>query len=651
MRKLKGPDAGSDVRAALSRLGGAAALLLMGLSVILGLSAMVGGPSTGATRSWLVAGCVTALWVAAVVVLLLHQERRSREAAARLQAQENSTRKFESLLRDSTDLLLVTGPDGNGVYCSPASRRVLGAAPEEVVGRPVNDLIQSADWPMVVEGLERLAETENAELTLELGMRHTDGSRRVLECRVRNPGTAAAVPGLVWSARDITERRALEQELNHRVMHDALTRVPNRALLLERLERALGRARRHDSLVAVVVVCLDDLNEVNETLGHAAGDEVVIAAAARLEAAVRAEDTVARLGGGEFALLLEDVAGLDTVLSVTERSLSLLAQPVEAAGRGLLLTSTAGVATSRTANVLDGPEGMLHDAHTAAYVARNTEHARYLVFEESMREHAQDRTDLTADLRAATIAGQIKVLYQPLVDLQTGELEGFEALARWQHPGRGLVSPSTFIPVAEDCGAIHDIGRHVLQTACQQAAEWNVESPGRLRMSVNVSPFQLAGDDILVQVREALSLTGLPAHQLILEMTESALVHDLTSVTRRLQGLRVMGVRIAMDDFGTGYSSLAYLRRLPLDIVKIDKSFVDDQRGAGPELLSSVIAMGTTLGLDTVAEGIEDPEQLERARLAGCTYGQGYLIARPMDATAATAFVADHPERVPAPLA
>jgi diguanylate cyclase (GGDEF)-like protein/PAS domain S-box-containing protein len=625
----------------VGRLGGAAALVLVGLAVILGLSAVVGGPTSGAPRGWLVAGCVTALLGALVVLLLLRQERLSREAAARLLAQETSTRKFESLLRDSTDLLLVTGPDGNVVYCSPASQRVLGLAPEAVVGRPVNDLVQSADWPMVLEGLERLAGTENAELTLELRVRHANGSRRILESRVRNPGADAGVPGLVWSARDITERRALEQELNQRVMHDGLTRVPNRALLLERLGRALGRAERHRSVVAVVLVCLDDLAMVNETLGHAAGDEVVIAAAARLEAAVRAEDTVARLGGGEFALLLEEAADLGTVVSVTERSLALLAEPIEAAGRALLLTATAGVALNGTANAFDGPEGMLRDAQAAANVARGAGKSRYLVFEESMREHAEDRSDLTADIRAATHAGQIKVLYQPLIDLQTGELEGFEALARWQHPGRGLVLPSTFIPVAEDSGAIHDIGRYVLETACRQAAAWNAEAPG-MRMSVNVSPFQLAGDDILVQVREVLTATGLPAHQLILEMTESALVHDLTSVTRRLQGLRVMGARIAMDDFGTGYSSLAYLRRLPLDIVKIDKSFIDDERGAGPELLSSVIAMGTTLGLDTVAEGIEDPEQLERARLAGCTYGQGYLIARPMDAADATHFMAEH---------
>jgi diguanylate cyclase (GGDEF)-like protein/PAS domain S-box-containing protein len=648
MRSFSGPDGSRPVLTLVGRLGGAAALVLVGLAVILGLSALVGGPTSGATSGWLVAGSVTALWVAAVVLLLLHQERLSREAAARLLAQESSTRRFESLLRDSTDLLLVTGPDGNVVYCSPASQRILGVAPEVVVGHPVNDLVQSSDWPIVLEGLERLAETENAELTLELHVRHTDGSHRTLESRVRNPGAGAAVPGLVWSARDVTERRALEQELNHRVMHDGLTRVPNRALLLERLDRALGRAERHDALVAVVLVCLNDLSTVNENLGHAAGDEVVIAAAARLQAAVRAEDTVARLGGGEFALLLEEAADLDTVVGVTDRGLALLAEPIEAAGQALLLTASAGIALNRTAEAFDGPEGLLRDAQAAAYLASGGDAPRYLVFEESMREHAEDWSDLTADIRAATHTGQIEVLYQPLIDLESGELEGFEALARWQHPVRGLVPPSTFIPVAEDSGAIHDIGRHVLETACRQAASWNGEGPGLLRMSVNVSPFQLAGDDILVQVREALTVTGLPAHQLILEMTESALVHDLTSVTRRLQGLRVMGVRIAMDDFGTGYSSLAYLRRLPLDIVKIDKSFVDDERGAGPELLSSVIAMGTTLGLDTVAEGIEDPEQLERARLAGCTYGQGYLIARPMDAAAATRFVAEHAQRAAA---
>jgi EAL domain-containing protein (putative c-di-GMP-specific phosphodiesterase class I) len=339
--------------------------------------------------------------------------------------------------------------------------------------------------------------------------------------------------------------------------------------------------------------------------------------------------------------VLDGFQDIDEVLDVTSHALSRLAMPVTAGGRSLQVGASAGIALSSDSAAVSRPEELMQQAGVAVAHAKRTEPGQGLMFQESMKDQARRPFDLTVDLQTATGHGQIQVAYQPIVVLGTMELAGFEALARWDHPERGRIPPANFIPVAEDTGDIVALGRHVLESACTQMAEWTDDPTRPLRIGVNVSPRQLADDGIVADVRRALVASGLAAEQLVLEITESALHHDIASVQARLQELRDLGVRIAMDDFGTGFSSLAYLRRLPLDIVKIDKSFIDDRTATGPQLLEAVIHIGSQLGLDTVAEGIEDPDQLESARAAGCTFGQGFLFARPLDAAAATELVTE----------
>ena len=400
--------------------------------------------------------------------------------------------------------------------------------------------------------------------------------------------------------------------------------------------------------MAAVVVDLDGFKDVNDSLGHAAGDEVIAAAAARLRAAVRPGDTVARLGGDEFALLLEEPSGPAAALEVARRAVRSLAEAVCVAGRELHLTASAGVAVSTGTPGADRAEALVRDADVAMYEAKKRGKNQAVVFEESMRRLVQDRLDLAVDVRAAAARGQIRVLYQPLVDLATGAVAGFEALARWHHPTRGVVPPATFIPLAEDTGTIGDIGRHVLRTACAQAAAWTAagDADRPVEISVNLSGRQLADEAIVDDVRAALADGGLAPGRLVLEITESAVLEDLTAATRTLRDLRALGVRIAMDDFGTGYSSLSYLRRLPIDILKIDKSFLDDRAGRGPELFAGVAALGATLGLLTVAEGVEGLEQLDQVRTAGCDYGQGYHFARPLTPDDAGALLTREPAPV-----
>jgi diguanylate cyclase (GGDEF)-like protein len=429
-------------------------------------------------------------------------------------------------------------------------------------------------------------------------------------------------------------------------LHDVVTGVANRDLLLDRIDQVLQRATRRAPVTAVVLFDLDDFDAINQRLGHAVGNDVLVTVANRLGEMVEANDSIGRLGGGEFVLLLDDMPDLATVIALTQRMLDALARPVVACGQTVELAATAGIAVCLDsgwhADPRAGALAVVDDARAALDAARRGGSGCLQVFNESMRPGHDDRLDLADQLASATERGEIEVFYQPLIWLESGVVEGFEALARWRHPTRGLISPVTFIPIAEETEAIHEIGRLVLTNACMQVATWNTEYALELRISVNVSPAQLVRDSFETDVREALGSSGLAPHQLTLELTENVPVHDFARIGRRLQVLRGLGLRVALDDFGTGYASIAYLRSLPLQTLKIDKSFLYDEGVAGVALLAGMAALGTTMGLDTVAEGIEVPEQLDRARAAGVTFGQGFLIARPMSAERATQFVVDY---------
>jgi diguanylate cyclase (GGDEF)-like protein len=424
-------------------------------------------------------------------------------------------------------------------------------------------------------------------------------------------------------------------------LRDELTRLPNRALLADRVRVALARRAydRHD--VTVLFVDLDGFKSVNDTMGHAAGDRLLVEVAQRIKGIVRQSDTAARLGGDEFAVLL-DGQDRDTAVVVAERILAALARPIRIdGGHERTIGASIGVVSVSTEIHV---EQVLRNADLAMYMAKASGRSRVEVFEDAMFDEALDRSDLERDLRAAVAAGELTVAYQPCVDLADGAVTGVEALVRWTHARRGVVPPSVFIPVAESTGMILDLGRHVLRTACRDAARLRTEHPS-LTVAVNVSARQLADAGFAADVTAALRDSGLPAEALVLELTESMLMRDVEITVDRLTELKALGVRLAIDDFGTGYSSLSYLRHFPIDILKIDRSFVEHLPGDGAALTRSIVRLGQSLRLEVVAEGVEDDAQRTELRRLGCARAQGFLFAeaRPVTGVEALLRRADDP--------
>jgi diguanylate cyclase (GGDEF)-like protein len=414
--------------------------------------------------------------------------------------------------------------------------------------------------------------------------------------------------------------------------HDALTGLPNRALFLDRLEHALARARRGHAALAVLFVDLDRFKLINDTLGHGAGDELLVQAGQRLRATVREADTAARFGGDEFAILLEDDTHTRDATQVAQRVIDALQAPFEVGGREVFVSASVGIATSR-AGQEDAAE-LLRNADVAMYRAKQEGSGGYHIFEPGMRVALLERLELEADLQRAVEQREFTVVYQPIVSLERSGVSGFEALVRWSHPTRGLVSPAEFIPLAEETGLILPIGRFVLHEACRQAARWQREYPADppRTVSVNLSARQLRQAGLVEEVAEALAASRLDPGCLVLEITESLLIQDTDATIAKLRALKGLGVHLAIDDFGTGYSSLSYIRQLPVDILKVDKSFIDGVHES-PEasaVAKAIIRLGRTLNLRTVAEGIEEPAQVEALRSMQCQLGQGYLFAKPL---------------------
>ena len=439
----------------------------------------------------------------------------------------------------------------------------------------------------------------------------------------------AGRPAVLVLARDVTAERALETRLRHQALHDPLTGLANRELFRDRAGHALERSRRRDATHAVLFLDLDTFKAVNDTLGHVTGDRVLIEFAERLRENLRSGDTAARLGGDEFAVLVEDASEADAT-AIAARFLEVFSRPVRVEGREVVLTASLGIAlTERDQTV----EELLRNADLAMYDAKRRGRNRWAVFAPDLHAAARHRFELEADLRAALERDdELSLQYQPVVMLPEGRSIGIEALARWRHPERGPVSPAEFIPLAEESGLIHPLGRWVLHTACRQFASWTARYPAARHLSVNVSTRQL-DEGFPAEVAAALDAGGLPPERLVLEITESLFIGNVAASVARLQRLKGLGVRLAMDDFGTGYSSLSYLRDLPLDILKIDKSFVDVV-SYGPEkaaVARAVVKLARTFGLLAVAEGVEEPEQVEALVALGCTLAQGYLFSPPLD--------------------
>ena len=441
---------------------------------------------------------------------------------------------------------------------------------------------------------------------------------------------------------EMTERVALQGQLAHQAYHDPLTGLANTLMFYREVHRALERACRSESTTAVVYIDLDGFKAVNDTLGHSAGDQLLQQVAGRLEEQIRTVDTAARLGGDEFAILLEDAGTEQDVLAIVDRVLAALTVPFTVVGRELSVSASMGVVTA------SGPgadvDQLVKDADLAMYKAKGAGKCRYTVFDEDMRQEAQQRSTIQVELERAIAQRQFVLHYQPIVDLRSGEIQGMEALVRWQHPSGELRPPLSFIGIAEETGLINAIGDQVMEMATQTMADWHRTTPGAhdVFVSVNVSARQFREPGFVERISEVLARTGLEPRALVIEITESVMMSETDQAVGILRELRNRGVRIAIDDFGTGYSSLSYLRFMPVDILKLDRSFVASLNEDNA-ITVAIAQLASTLGIQAVAEGIEEPEQWDRLLAMGCLSGQGFLIARPQPAEEAVAHLEHGP--------
>jgi diguanylate cyclase (GGDEF)-like protein/PAS domain S-box-containing protein len=543
---------------------------------------------------------------------------------------QRSEERFRSLVQNASDGVVVLSSDGRVRYKSPAVERILGLPADVGIGQSGLEGVHPEDLPIVQRMLSDVGSSSGSEVGGEFRLRHADGSWRTLEAIAKNLLDDPAVRGIVVNYRDITERKVLEEQLRHQAFHDALTGLANRSLFLDRLEHALARASRGGPPTVVLYLDLDDFKAVNDRLGHAEGDRLLIAVGERLRSATRAGDTVARLGGDEFAVIVEETERAEAC-QTADRILELLAAPFGLGERQIVARASIGIAIQSA----DGAEAdeLLRRADIAMYAAKAHGGQRHVTYESQLYDATVARMELKADLRGALARGELHVAYQPIVELDTGAITGSEALMRWSHPERGAVPPVEFIPLAEETGLILELGRWILETACRQTRAWQEET-GRagLTISVNLSGRQMADPALVADVGRALAVSGLDPRSLILEITESVLVQDVEATATAFRALKALGARLAIDDFGTGYSSLSYLRQFPIDILKIDQSFVASLDGshASMALVRSILDLSSTLRLDTVAEGIETSEQRQVLRGLGAQRGQGYLFARSM---------------------
>ncbi len=550
---------------------------------------------------------------------------------------EQSEERFRSLVQNASDLVTVISADTTVTYQSPSVTRLLGYQPDEVFGRRLTELMHIDDVARTLAVLNGALTDPGNIVVAETRLRHRDGSWRDVEFIGSNQAQNPAIAGVVLNVRDVTERKALEKQLRHQALHDPLTKLANRTRFADRLEHALGRAARGNRAVSVLFMDLDNFKGVNDSLGHSAGDVLLTQVAERVQLCLRPGDTVARLGGDEFAILLEDVPSPADAIAVTQRIFTSLVDPFEIEGKELVVRASVGIATSEATGAHDA-DALLRDADVAMYVAKSQGKGCYRQFEPSMQVSMMERLELLADLQRALDRNEFVLHYQPMVLLETGRLTGMEALVRWQHPHRGLIQPADFIALAEESGAILRLGKWVLTEACRQAADWyaRYQGNGAWSMSVNVSVKQLQSPSFPTEVANAIDGSGLEPHRLILEITESVMMQDVASMMKRLTELKELGVRLAIDDFGTGYSSLSYLRQFPFDLLKIDKSFIDDVGSvvSQKELTQAIIGLGKTLDLELVAEGIEHSDQLSRLQSMDCQLGQGFLFAKPLEPSA-----------------
>jgi diguanylate cyclase (GGDEF)-like protein/PAS domain S-box-containing protein len=545
--------------------------------------------------------------------------------------------RMRALIDSSLDLVVIVDAEGGVRYHSPGIAQMLGFASEVQSGTPVVHLLHPDDVPLMADSLRQIR-SHGSSKPVECRWRHADGSVRWLETVFANLLEDPKVGGIVLSSRDITERQRLSEGLRRRAFHDPLTGLANRARFEERLARAGG-----DAETAVLFIDLDNFKTVNDSLGHTAGDQFLSEVARRLSTCVRVGDMVARMGGDEFAVLISGSGAKVRAPRIAERILRELAPPIELDRRAITPSASIGIACAE--EVQDAQE-ILRDADLALYEAKRSGKGRAQLYRPVMHAAALQQLELETDMRLALEREEFELHYQPLFRLSDGELVGYEALMRWQHPGRGLLGPGTFIELAEQTGLIVPLTRWALVAACCQAARWKREADLPLEVGVNLSLVNLNDHEIVADVAAALEASGIPATELVLEITESTVMREHDMGREILHELKKLGVRLSLDDFGTGYSSLSRLSELPFDSLKIPRPFIeriahDEQDFA---LTQGIVDLGHHLDLTIVAEGIETARQMGSVRAIGCELGQGFLQAK----TAPAAIVNPAPARAAA---
>ena len=551
------------------------------------------------------------------------------ERAAKLGLQR-SEQWFRGLVQNSSDVIAVLDEAGVFTYISPSAEGLLDARPEDLRGRNFLELLPPEHETTIESVRHALMATTPGSRTIEVELARADGARRTAEVTVTDLRNDPSVQGLVLNMRDITDRKRLEDDLRHQVLHDDLTGLGSRVQFTDQLEKALGSERRPGSSVAALFIDLDDFKNINDSLGHAAGDQVLVEISSRLQGRLRLHDRAARFGGDEFAVLLTDVYSRSDVTLVADRILQELSLPVDLMGHEVRLGVSVGIAIDEDGT--QNPEDLLRAADVAMYDAKAKGKGRWAIFEAGMADQTVERFEISNSLAAAIENDELMVYFQPILDLGSGRTAGVEALVRWNHPVRGMVNPGAFIPLAERNGLIVPLGRSVLEKSVRQVAKWR--SMGHdIYASVNISPVQLQRDGIVGEVLEIVDGAGLERSAVVLELTESALINDFDLVVARIDGLRAAGLRVAIDDFGTGYATLRYADEFSADILKIDQSFVARLENQDDStIVSTVLAIARSMGAETVAEGIEVPDQHRRLLSLGCRLGQGYYFARPAPA-------------------
>lgn len=558
---------------------------------------------------------------------------------------------FQLISENAADMIAVIDKTGTRLYNSPAYQTVLGYTPEQLSASSSFDQIHDSDRERVTQASAKAFASGQTQ-RLEYRMRHADGTWRILESTASAVrGEKGEVQGLVIVNRDITDRKRAEEMLQHNALFDTLTDLPNRALFTDRLQHALVRSQRHrDYQFAVLFIDVDEFKVINDSLGHSAGDELLLQIANRLIANFRDTDTLARpgdlaqpaenglarLGGDEFTVLLEDIRNPSDAIRVAQRVQSKLAGPFEIKGQQIVISASIGVASNNLS--YSSAEEVIRDAEIAMYRAKRAGKARCEVFDPAMHSSAVVRLKLETDLRRGLENGELIAYYQPIISLVTGRITGFEALSRWLRP-EGLIPPSEFIPVADETGLIVSLNRRMMREACRQLGEWQLLFPCSplLKMSVNISPRQFADPELAAQVASVLKETGINPNTLDLEITETIAMDDADRALSVLSDIKSLGVGLSVDDFGTGYSSLSRLPRFPVDALKIDRVFISDMttNHENFEIVRLIVSLAHNIGLKVVAEGTEREDQIAELKQLGCEMAQGFLYSPPVTPTAA----------------